>query len=433
MLPPSTDPGLRELASRLRRGELNLLDQLEEIRERIDAREPEIHALSPEPGRFERLRRQAEALAERHPQRRGRPPLFGVLVGVKEIFHVDGLPTTAGSRLPPGELAGPEAASVAALRRAGALVLGKTVSTEFAYLAPGPTRNPHNPEHTPGGSSSGSAAAVAAGFCPLALGSQTIGSISRPASFCGVVGFKPSYDRISRRGVVPLSPSLDHVGTLTADVAGAQLAAAILCDGWRPIKPQRGKPALGIPDGPYLERASPAALEGFGATCERLVEAGYRIERLPAMAEFEAIERRHRTLLAVEAAAVHRSWYERHRDLYHPKTRELIEQGAGISADEEAAARAGREELRQELLLQMRGGGVDLWISPAARGPAPSGLDSTGDPVMNLPWSQSGLPTLAIPAGAVRGLPLGLQVAAEWLRDEELLAWGVDLERAVRR
>ena len=151
---------------------------------------------------------------------------------MKDIFHVKGFLTRAGSGLPVDLLTGPEAESVTQLKQAGALILGKTVTTEFAYFAPGPTRNPRNPAHTPGGSSSGSAAAVGAGLCPLALGTQTIGSILRPASFCGVVGFKPSFGRISSAGVIPFAVSLDHIGFFTQDVAGATLAAAVLCKNW---------------------------------------------------------------------------------------------------------------------------------------------------------------------------------------------------------
>ncbi len=169
------------------------LDRVEAL---FAEREPEVRAFLPEEGRFDRLRREAAALEARWPDPERRPPLFGVLAGVKDIFHVDGFETGGGSRLPPEVLRGPEAASVTTLRAAGALILGKAVSTEFAYFAPGPTRNPWNPEHTPGGSSSGSAAAVGAGLAPLALGTQTIGSIIRPAAFCGAVGYKPSYERI---------------------------------------------------------------------------------------------------------------------------------------------------------------------------------------------------------------------------------------------
>ena len=190
---------LPDLAAALRSGALPLADYLTEIEARVAAREPAVLALMAEPARWERLRAAAAELQARYPDPARRPPLYGVLVGVKDIFHVAGLPTTGGSRLPPQVLAGPEAESVARLTAAGALILGKTVSTEFAYFGPGPTRNPRSPAgtpHTPGGSSSGSAAAVAAGLVPLALGTQTIGSIVRPASFCGVVGFKPTYERV---------------------------------------------------------------------------------------------------------------------------------------------------------------------------------------------------------------------------------------------
>ena len=169
-------------------------------------------------------------------------------MGVKDIIRVDGFPTRAGSRLPPHLFAGPQAACVTALRRAGALVLGKTVTTEFAGFEPGPTANPHRPGHTPGGSSSGSAAAVAAGYCPLALGTQTIGSVIRPAAFCGIVGFKPSLGRIATAGLVDFSPAVDTVGIFTQDLAGMGSVAAVLCGEWR-RRTEADKPVLGVPLG----------------------------------------------------------------------------------------------------------------------------------------------------------------------------------------
>ncbi|MEP7357446.1 MAG: amidase, partial [Anaerolineales bacterium] len=199
---------LPQLAAALRSGDLPLADYLAVLEARFADVEPSIHAFMPGIERFARLRGEAEALEKRWPAPAGRPPLFGVAVGVKDIMRVDGLPTTAGSQLPPEEFEGPESACVSLLRAAGALMVGKTVSTEFAYFGPGPTRNPRNIDHTPGGSSSGSAAAVAAGLAPLTLGTQTVGSLIRPAAFCGVVGYKPSYDRISKKDVIPLSPSL---------------------------------------------------------------------------------------------------------------------------------------------------------------------------------------------------------------------------------
>ncbi|HEX4962639.1 MAG TPA: amidase [Thermoanaerobaculia bacterium] len=395
-------------------------------------REPEVRAFLPEEGRFERLRREEEALQARWPDPARRPPLFGVPVGVKDIFHVDGFETRAGSRLPPEVLQGPEAACVTALREAGALILGKSVSTEFAFFAPGPTRNPWNPEHTPGGSSSGSAAAVGAGLCPLALGTQTIGSVIRPAAFCGAVGFKPSYERISREGIIPLASSLDHVGFFTPNVAGAARAAAVLCRDWRSVK-VGGRPRLGVPEGPYLERASGEGLVHFRQVCHRLAEAGYEVVPVPALQDFGEIVERHYRIVSAEAARVHRDWFARFGDLYAPKTVDLIRRGQVVTDDELAAALDGREELRDVLTGLMNDHGLDLWISPPALGAAPRGLDSTGDPVMNVPWSQAGMPAVCLPAGRnAAGLPLGLQVAARWWADEALLAWAAGLEDALR-
>ncbi len=416
----------------------NAIGDLDRLEAHFDEREPLVLAFLPEEGRFARLRREAEALLKRYPQPESRPPLFGVLVGVKDIFHVDGFVTRAGSRLPPEVLQGAEAESVMRLKNAGALILGKTASTEFAYFAPGPTRNPHHPDHTPGGSSSGSAAAVAAGLCPLALGTQTIGSITRPAAFCGVVGYKPSYDRISRAGVIPLSPSLDHVGTFTADVAGAILVADLLCRDWRAVIGNWGleggrKPVLGIPEGAYLEHASEEGLAHFRGVCERLAAARYTIKPVRAMPDFEEIQERHNLIVAAEAARVHAEWFARYGELYHPKTVDLIRRGQSVSEEMLAQALRGREKLRGELTALMDEHGIDLWISPAAPGPAPKGLDSTGDPVMNLPWTHSGLPTLSLPVGAnVAGLPLGAQIAARWYVDEALLAWATAIESALR-
>ncbi|MCZ6506816.1 MAG: amidase, partial [Acidobacteria bacterium] len=374
---------------------------------------------------------EARELADRFPAPAGRPPLFGVPIGVKDIFNVDGFATHAGSQLPATEFTGPEASSVTALRRAGALILGKTVTTEFAYFAPGPTRNPVDPARTPGGSSSGSAAAVGADLCPLALGTQTIGSISRPASFCGVVGFKPTYDRTSRQGVIPLAPSVDHIGCFTTDMAGARLAAASLCLNWRPT-PTLGRPRMAIPESPYLGRASRAGRERFRQACEGLVEQGFEIANVLVMADFDAIEARHQLLVAGEAAQVHAQWFEPYGDTYHAQTRRLIETGRKVTADDLARAVAGREALRDELTAAMDEHRIDLWLSPASPDVAPLGLESTGDPVMNLPWTHAGLPTVSLPLPCAEGeFPFGLQLAGRWGADEELLAWADGLERAL--
>lgn len=395
---------------------------LEQLQRWIRDKESRIHALEEEEGRFGRLSREMPASPP--------GPLTRVPIGVKDIFHVDGLETRAGSRLPAAELTGDEAACVTALKKAGGVILGKTVSTEFAYFAPGPTRNPHNPDHTPGGSSSGSAAAVAAGYCPLALGTQTIGSISRPASFCGVVGYKPTYGRISLAGVIPLSPSLDHVGLFAGSVSDAIVGASILCTDWTLVQSD-GRPVLGVPIGPYLERASQPALEHFRDLCLQLESMGFDIRQVDLFDDFAEIEARHQTIMAAEFARVHQDWYSRFGELYHPRTRELIKHGQDISETQLVAAVDDKKRFGETLEEQSSRAGIDLWLSPAASGPAPAGLESTGDPVMNLPWSQAGVPTLSLPAGLVNDLPMGLQVAGSWDGDEPLLSWCQELEEAL--
>lgn len=424
---------LRELLAELRSGDLPLSTYIDRLQAHFEAREPEVLAFVEEKGRFERLRQEAENLLTRYPEPEMRPPLFGATLGVKDIFHVSGLETRAGSKLPVEELQGAEAAVVTALKKAGVLVLGKTVTTEFAYFAPGPTRNPHHPEHTPGGSSSGSAAAVGAGLCSLALGTQTIGSINRPAAFCGVVGLKPSYERVSREGVVPLSPSLDHVGLFAPDVFSMTLAASLLLENWRP--PARLEQAvLAIPRGPYLRRASQEGLAHFEATCDRLARAGFEIKDVQALADFEALETQHMALMSAEAARVHEDWFSRYDHLYHAKTAALLTKGAMVSEEDVSAGREGRLRLRQELMDLMEAEQFDLWLTPAAPGVAPAGLESTGDPVMNLPWTQSGLPSLTIPSGFKdEGLPFGLQLVGAWRGDERLLAQAREIEAVLKR
>lgn len=428
-------PHLLPLGEALRSGALSLSAYLDQLEARFAAREPEVLAFVPETGRFERLRREAAALETRYPDPATRPPLFGLPVGVKDIFHADGFVTQAGSRVPPDLLAGPEATSVSQLKAAGALIMGKTVTTEFAYFGPGPTRNPHHPAHTPGGSSSGSAAAVGAGMCPLAVGTQTIGSIVRPAAFCGVVGFKPSYERISREGVIPLAPAVDHIGVFTADVAGAALVAGVLCQGWNigTLRVTTERPVLGVPEGPYLAQASAEGLAHFQAVQTKLTQAGFEIKAVPALADFDTIYAEHNLLVAAEAAQTHQSWFSDFSGLYHPKTADLIERGQQVSAEALEAARAGRGQLRRVLAEVMREYKISAWLAPSAPGPAPATLESTGNPVMNLPWTYAGLPAINLPAGANdNGLPLGVQVVGGWQEDEQLLGWASQLEPVVR-
>jgi Asp-tRNA(Asn)/Glu-tRNA(Gln) amidotransferase A subunit family amidase len=412
----------------LRSGETPIDKYLEELESNFDSTEPSILSFVPEENRFERIRREARALAAKYPQPLSRPPLFGLPIGIKDIFRVDGFETKAGSALPASTFEGAEARSVSILKSAGALIMGKTVTTEFAYFGPGPTRNPHNLEHTPGGSSSGSAAAVAAHLCPIATGTQTIGSIVRPASFCGVVGYKPSYDRITRSGVIPLAPSLDHVGVFGNDVASVELAASVLCRDWQ-LAVTEMKPVLGVPEGEYLERASSEGLEHFENTCQRLESSGYVVRRVREFDDFSSIIERHKVILAAEAAQVHAQWFVEYGHLYHKSMVDLITKGRNISVGELAEALNGRLALRRQMTEEMDRNGVDLWICPSAPGTAPRGLESTGDPIMNLPWTHCGLPSVNLPVDrSEAGLPLGLQVVGRWYEDEAMLEWSVQLE-----
>lgn len=419
----------------LRRGEVDLIAHVQEICDRIDAEDSLIQALLPEPGRRPRLTREAEALLARFPEPAERPPLFGMLVGVKDFFRVDGFPTKAGSKLPAELFEGVESDVVTRLKRNGALVAGKTVTTEFAYMQPGPTRNPHNPEHTPGGSSSGSAAGVAAGFYPLALGTQTIGSVIRPASFCGIIGFKPSYDRIDTAGMLFFSKSVDHAGLFSQDVATMKLACSALLGSWDDGAGAHtdGLPALAVPDGPYLEEAEEAGLAHFEKTVDRLKAAGFRIERVPFFPNYADLNVRHRRLTAVEVAEVHKDWYKAYSDRYSVHMHEIMKTGPTVSDEEREGIRADQLRLRHKMEEALLSCGADLWIAPAATGPAPHGIHSTGNPIMNLPWTNAGVPALAVPSGvAENGLPLGVQFCAPIGADERLLAWGEAIEALVR-
>lgn len=419
----------------------------------LEERDAVVQSFLPERGRRQRLEQDAKQLlaaypesgatsgsnsdpvdrtstgGEQHPASRVRPPLFGIPVGIKDLFHVAGFETRAGSELPPELFAGAEASVVTRLKQTGALIAGKTVATEFAFAEPGPTRNPHHLDHTPGGSSSGSAAAVAAGFVPLALGTQTIGSVARPASFCGVVGFKPSYGRLAADGCVPFSVSVDHVGFFAPDVASVAPVAAALIPEWNNnsgavnTMPE----GVGVVTGAYWEQCDECMRNHIEDQVARLVDRGVPVERVDLFPDWPDWVDLHYDLIAAEFAAFHAPWFDRYRELYRPRTIELIERGQTISAERVETARAGRLILRQRVMNEMRERGIGRWITPSAMGPAPEGLDSTGSPLMNLPWSYTGLPTLTVPGGrSEAGLPLGTQWVGPFGGDEWLVNADVD-------
>ncbi|MGI5182957.1 amidase [Dactylosporangium sp. CA-152071] len=395
--------------------------------DRLDETDRAIHAFVAESetsaARRERLRRELRSIHERWPVAASRPPLFGVPVAVKDIVRVDGLPTRGGSALPPEVFEGRQAGAVDRLRNAGALIAGKTVTAEFAMTAPGPTRNPRAHDHTPGGSSSGSAAAVAASMVPLAIGTQTVGSMIRPAAYCGVVGFKPTARRIPIDGVIANAPTLDTIGVFAATTAAAAIAAAVLCDGWQPVRDAEVKrPVLGVPDGPYLEQAGTEARAAFEAQVAALSNAGFPVHRVPMFADLAHDAEDLHTVNRYEAAQSHAAWFPRYGALYRQQSVATVRQGQAISQEQYERGLRRREAFRTSLAQTTDEADVDVWISPAATGPAPHGLASTGSSVMCLPWSYAGWPSLSIPAGrAGNGLPLGLQCVSVAGSDERLL------------
>ena len=418
---------LAETADRLRRGETDPETYIDNQCDRIDRIDPEIHAFVSESDRRDRL---SDSLERLEASSKGdRPPLYGVPIGVKDIFHVDGLTTKAGSAVPSDLFQGPEASVVSMLRDAGAVVLGKTVTTEFAGGAPGHTRNPHDTDHTPGGSSSGSAAAVAAGLCPLALGTQTGGSVIRPASFCGVIGFKPSFGRIPRDGVLERSETLDHVGLFTQDIDGMELAASVVCAEWDSVTPAEA-PTLGVPEGPYLENASNRALANFESRIKRLEESGYDVERVRMFENFEETDKKRAKLHKAELAKTHEAWFEEYEPFYRAPCADRIRSGREVTIGELIEGKRAIEQRRPTLEAAMDDHGIDVWISPAAPDTAPEGISSTGDPVMNRPWTDSGMPTVTLPVGTIDGLPMGLQCTSRFMEGERLLGWADDLIEA---
>jgi Asp-tRNA(Asn)/Glu-tRNA(Gln) amidotransferase A subunit family amidase len=416
---------LADLLSKLRSGEMSLVDSVEESCTCAAVDDSEVRALLAEPGRRERLLCEAAELVRRYPNVASRPPLFGALVGVKDLFNVDGFATRAGSQLPPELFAGTESSVVTALRHAGALVFGKTVTTEFAYFEPGPTRNPRNTAHTPGGSSSGSAASVAANYCEIALGTQTIGSITRPASYCGVVGVKPSYGRVAGDGLVPFSAAVDSVGFFTRDTSSLAEISAVLVHDWKPSEVEKAskcKPVFGVPVGSYLEQANAECRANFERQLERFAAAGFSVVRVPLFGEIAGLNLLHRQLVAAEFAVVHREWFARHAGLYRKGSRDLFEFGLSVSSEVLARGRDNRILLREMLAARAKENGIDVWLSPSTLDAAPEGIGATGSPLMNLPWTHAGVPTLSLPAGvAANGLPFGLQFAGMFSGDERLL------------
>lgn len=414
----SADParlGAVEAASAIAAGTLGIEEFLDALMARIDARDGEISAwacLDAE-GAWSQARE-----LDRHA---ATGPLHGVPVGVKDVIDVQGIPSAYGSPAFAANIPQRDAACVARLRRAGALILGKTVTAEFATYSPGPTRNPRDPSRTPGGSSSGSAAAVADCQVPLALGTQTAGSVIRPASFCGIFGFKPSFGRYEIEGMLPTAPSLDTLGTFARSVADIALLDAVLAGEAHIGLPVPRVTGIAICRSPTWQQASPdmrRALEDAGA---RLAQSGASVRELDLGAQFEGLAEAQAVLHRHEAFRCLGEIRRNKADQVSEVFRNFIDAGERVTAAEYAAALAMQSSCRtafEDLL-----GPDELLLTPGAPGVAPPGVAATGDPAFNRIWTALGVPCLGFPAALdAAGMPLGLQWVGRAGGDRALLA-----------
>ena len=377
---------------------------------------------------------QARAADERRLSGQSIGPLHGVPIGIKDIFDTADMPTEFGSPIFRGRTPSRDAAAVARLRAAGAVIMGKTVTTEFAYFAPGKTRNPHNFEHTPGGSSSGSAAAVGASMVPLAIGSQTNGSTIRPAAYCGVVGFKPTHGLISRHGALTLSRTLDHVGLFANSIEDIALLAEQLVahDENDPDTRPRARipliqvaaeepplpPMFAFIKTPHWQRTDAETRAGLAETIEHLGTQVEEVELFPSAVDCWEW---HEAIMAAEMALnLDREW-EQGGELLSAPLRRQIERGRAVLAPDYLAAleRIAPMNASFRELFEQR---YDAILTPAAPSAAPKGLDATGDPVFCTLWTLCGMPAITLPLlQSADGLPIGIQLVGPRDGDARLL------------
>lgn len=425
--------GLREAARAIRKEDLSSEDLTRALLGRIKAHEESVQAFQwIDSSRALELACLAD---KRH--RSGAPlgPLHGIGVGIKDIVETRYIPTTMGSAIFEGFVPDRSATVVRRLEAAGAFVLGKTVTSEFAFFTPGKTRNPWNPAHTPGGSSSGSAAAVAMGFVPAAIGTQTNGSVIRPAAFCGIVGYKPTAGLIPLDGIHPFSPSLDQVGVFTRSVPDAAFLAAVLERGEKSdpaagsknwviagdLAPVSGPPRLAAVRSPVWHMADQNTRDHFLALIERLRSAGATVEEQELPQAFERAHAVHHIIMYSEGARVFADLQRHHRHRLSPRLNGLIDEGLGIDQSLLVRSLAQRDQLAGEMDTFLNR--FDAVITPPAPGQAPADLTQTGDPVFCTIWSLCGVPAVTIPTGqGPLGLPLGLQLICPRLADDRVLS-----------
>ena len=411
-----------EAARRIRAGRLDAASLMEACLERIAAREPAVRAFAA-----------FDADQARRAARAARPgPMHGLPIGVKDVLDTADFPSEYGSEIWAGHRPRADAAAVAWARAAGGVVIGKTVTTEFATRRPGATANPHNPAHTPGGSSSGSAAGVGGGLFPLAFGTQTAGSIIRPAAYCGAVGYKPSFGTIARLGMKVMSEGLDTIGVMARSVADCALFAGAVagCDLGDPDQQPGVAPRIGLCRSPSWGGAAPETHALFERVADTLARAGASLAPRELPQRFAALVEAHPVLMNAESAASMGWELLCVRDGISEGLRERLDWGLAQGPAALSTARATFAALQDGFPAAMEG--LDILVTPAAPGEAPAGLESTGDPAFNFIWTTLHVPCVTVPAGTgPHGLPLGIQIVGRRGEDRAVLAWAQWVAAAV--
>ncbi len=398
-----------EATSRIRAGTLSGRDYLEACLDRIAAQEPEIRAFA----------HHDPALVRAAVPMPG--PLHFMPVGVKDVLDAQDEPAGYGSAIWEGYRPRADAACVAWARASGGVVMGKTVTTEFATRRPGPTANPRHRGHTPGGSSSGSAAGVAAGFFPLAFGTQTAGSIIRPAAYCGVVGYKPSFGLIARLGMKVMSESLDTIGVMARSVADCALLAEAV-SGRALGLVEAAAPRIGLCRSPGTPEATAETIALLETVAARLSAAGAVVRDFAMPAGFTALETAQPLVMNAESARSMGWELAHHRGLISEGLRERLDWGLGQGDAAIAEAHAMFHRLQTAFPAAL--GDLDILLTPSAQGEAPAGLGWTGDPAFNLAWTALHVPCVTVPAGmGPSGLPLGVQIVGRRGQDRAVLSW----------
>jgi Asp-tRNA(Asn)/Glu-tRNA(Gln) amidotransferase A subunit family amidase len=464
---PKPDQTIVGIGWAIREGRVTCVDVLDRCLEQVDDWEPKVHAwvVLDREGSLE----QARALDYELKTGKDRGPLHGIPIGIKDLFDVQGLPTACGAKRWVDRIADIDAEAVWRLRKAGAVIMGKTVTTAYACLDPPITRNPWDLERTPGGSSSGSAAAVACGMCFGALGTQTGGSITRPASFCGVAGMKPSKVEVFdlSDGLLPFAPSLDHVGPIARTVDDLRLlflavserrrrrtdeaaarearefsARILRFPGSFAHESRTGEQEDRIPRetalrlvrfrGFFDRRAEASVRSVFEDALRVLAAHGVEIIEQDDPVDFDQVLKNHGRVIAAEAAGVHSDWLDEFPDDYPSRIRELILEGRSASALEYLKAKDGMMDAGRMITRAIGQEDSEILITPATVGTAPA-RSTTGDPALNAPWSYTHLPTVSFPIGiASDGLPVAVQLVGRMMGDPELLSEAASCEQIVR-